>query len=216
MQSNFIGMLQEIQASFQDTATPCETVEALANTIASLEQIKKGLEDTTEYRAAQAEKALTAKGDRALQLKKTLEESKAAAEKLLGYPLKPENVANGEAYRLMPTGFVDKLTFNYQLQHYQKQIDIAEVIVDRCKGELAVLKSNNVAPFGRGTLKQTLEQTQGQLTQAERSLHDVRSRLLGFVMANQPMLDATFSDQLATHLDAMLVAYMELHSEPKA
>ena len=40
----------------------------------------------------------------------------------------------------------------------------------------------------------------------------MRTQLLGFLMACQPMMDPTFSNTLATHLDAMLEAYLELRT----
>ena len=87
MQSDFTGMLRDIKGRFKDPEAPCEAVQALEETLATLQQIKKGLEETKEYRAAQAEKELSDKGNRVLLLKKQVEESKAAAEGLLGYPL---------------------------------------------------------------------------------------------------------------------------------
>ena len=82
MQSDFTGMLRDIKGRFKDPEAPCEAVQALEETLASLQQIKKGLEETKEYRAAQAEKELSDKGNRVLLLKKQVEESKAAAENL--------------------------------------------------------------------------------------------------------------------------------------
>jgi hypothetical protein len=73
---NFTAMLKEVSGRFQDTAASYEAVQELEHTIASLQQIKNGLEETKEYRAAQAEKERASKGDRVQQLQKRVEESK--------------------------------------------------------------------------------------------------------------------------------------------
>jgi hypothetical protein len=205
MQSDFTGMLRDIKGRFKDPEAPCEAVQALAS-------LQQGLEETKEYRAAQAEKELSDKGNRVLLLKKQVEESKAAAENLLGYPLKTEYLSKGQAYELMPMGFVDRLIFDSTIQHYQNQIATMKEVLDRCKGELAVLKAPNFKPHGYGcnTQQQQIEQTERSIHSGVHQLREARSKLLGYVMEHQPMLDATFSDKLAAHLDAMLDAYLEL------
>jgi hypothetical protein len=196
-------MLKAINGRFQCCAAslPCDTVKELEQTIASLQQIKNGLEETEEYRAAQAEKERASKDERILQLKKRVEESKASAEKLLGFPLKPDHFTGGNAYKLMPAGYVARAHFEGTLQHFQKQISSMEAVLDRCKGELGVLKSAS----SRSQTEMSIQSGEGQLCEA-------RSRLLGFVMAYEPMLDTTFSEKLAVHLDAMLGAYLELRT----
>ena len=194
-------MLREVRGRLQGAS--CEAVQELEYTIASLQQIKNGLEETEEYRTALAEKELISKCDRVLQLKKCVQESKVAAEKLLGYPLKPEHFINGSGYKLMPMGYVAKATFDTDVQQFQKQIAIAEEALDRFKGEIGVKKARS--SFGG------LDQ-KSQLAQLEDSLRHQRSRLLGYMMSCEPMLDATFSETLAVHLDAMLDAYLELRA----
>ena len=207
---NFTVMLKEVSGRFQDTAASYEAVQELEHTIASLQQIKNGLEETKEYRAAQAEKERASKGDRVQQLQKRVEESKAAAERLLGFPLTLEHCTSGKAYSLMPDGFVDRTQFEVMIQDFQNQIASTEAFLDKCKGELRVLKSPNYKPRGCVRVDQELEQAQRAIHNGEHQLRAASSRLLGYMMSHQPMLDATFSDTLAAHLDAMLDAYLEL------
>ena len=209
MQSEFTGMLQALQGRFQqDPSTaataPCETVQALEETIASLQQIKIGLEETKEFRAAQAEKALTVKGNRMLQLTNRAEEAKAAAEKLLGYPLKPEHFTNGQAYSLMPVGFVERLHFEAAVQHFQGEIA-------RLK-DLQALKPLSSCRPTFGLLENSFHQAQRTMKAEEDQLRKARSRLLGYLMTHRPMQDATFTNKLAAHIDTMLEAYLELRA----
>jgi DNA repair exonuclease SbcCD ATPase subunit len=211
--SDFTGMLQEIQGKFDVYASlPFDTVQELEQTIANLQKIKNELEETDEYRAAQAEKERALKGNRALQLKKRVEESKAAAEKMLGFPLTPQLLNQENMYKLMPMGFVDRSQFNAQLQQYQMQNAIAEEKLDQLKGELGDLKFRSKWS--------SVDNTKSQIQQLEFQVHITRTRLLSYMMAYQPMLDTTFSETLAAHLDAMLEAYLELRklecSEAKA
>lgn len=194
---NFTAMLKEVSGRFQDTAASCEAVQELEHTIASLQQIKNGLEETNEYRAAQAEKERASKGDRVQQLQKRVEESKAAAERLLGFPLTPEHCTKGNAYGLMPVGYVDQLVFEQTVQSLERYSSDMQERLNQLKGELGDLKS-------RSSLSAV------EKTKFEQQIPISRSRLLGYMMSHQPMLDATFSDTLAAHLDAMLDAYLEL------
>ena len=199
---NFTAMLKEVSGRFQDTAASCEAVQELEHTIASLQQIKNGLEETKEYRAAQAEKERASKGDRVLQLKKRVEESKAAAERLLGFPLTPEHCNEGNAYGLMPIGYVDRLVFEQTVQSLEQSSSNMEERLDQLKGELGDLKSRSSWS--------AVDRTKSEIIKLEQQVHIMRSRLLCYMMSYQPMLDATFSDKLAGHLDAMLEAYLEL------
>jgi uncharacterized protein involved in exopolysaccharide biosynthesis len=191
------SMLQELKGRFStpSSSSPCDTVQELQQTIASLQQIKSGLEETKEYRAAQAEKERVSKDDRVLQLKKRIEESKAAAEKLLGFSLKQEHFNSGNVYALMPIGYVNRQQFEGRVQILQKPIRNMEERVDRLRGRLSVNPT-----------------TESEILQLEAQLHAMRTQLLGFLMAYQPMMDPTFSETLATHLDAMLEAYLELRT----
>jgi hypothetical protein len=207
MQSDFTGMLRDIKGRFKDPEAPCEAVQALEETLASLQQIKKGLEETKEYRAAQAEKELSDKGNRVLLLKKQVEESKAAAEGLLGYPLTSAHYqASGNfgnsLYQLLPEGYVDHQVFGYQVRHLQQELAKQEENLDRVKGELGDFKSRSSWS--------AVDRTKSEIIKLEQQVHIMRSRLLCYMMSYQPMLDATFSDKLAGHLDAMLEAYLEL------
>jgi hypothetical protein len=116
--------------------------------------------------------------------------------------LKPEHFTNGDAYKMLPVGYVHRLQFEAMIQPLQKLIASTEEKLDQCKGEVGDLK------FCRSW--QALDQKQSQIAQLEYQLHNARSRLLGIVMACEPILDATFSDTLAAHLDSMLDAYLEL------
>jgi DNA repair exonuclease SbcCD ATPase subunit len=191
------SMLQELKGRFStpSSSSPCDTVHELQQTIASLQQIKSGLEETKEYRAAQAEKERVSKDDRVLQLKKRVEESKAAAEKLLGFSLKPEHFNCGNVYSLMPSGYVNRQQFEWRVENLQKPIRNMEERVDRLRSRLSVNPT-----------------TKSEILQLEAQLHAMRTQLLGFLMEYQPMMDPTFSETLATHLDAMLEAYLELRT----
>jgi cob(I)alamin adenosyltransferase len=199
------SMLQELKGRFStpSSSSPCDTVQELQQTIASLQQIKSGLEETKEYRAAQVEKErASSKDDRVLQLKKRVEESKAATEKLLGFSLKQEHFNSGDVYILMPIGYVNLQQFELQVEILQKSIRNMEERLDRLRGELGDLK----ARFSWSAV----DKTESQISQLEAQLPSMRTQLLGFLMAHQPMMDPTFSETLATHLDAMLEAYLEL------
>jgi DNA repair exonuclease SbcCD ATPase subunit len=200
------SMLQELKGRFSvpSSSSPCDTVQELQQTIASLQQIKSGLEETKEYRAAQAEKERASKDDRVLQLKKRIEESKAAAEKLLGFSLKPEHFNPGNMYNLMPTGYMNRLIFDQTVQNFQRPILNMEERLDRLRGELGDLKFR--------CSWSAVDKTKSEILQLEVQLHPMRSQLLGFLMAYQPMMDPTFSETLATHLDAMLETYLELRT----
>jgi DNA repair exonuclease SbcCD ATPase subunit len=195
--SDFNYMLKAINGRFQCCAAslPCDTVKELEQTIASLQQIKNGLEETEEYRAAQAEKERASKDERILQLKKRMEESKAAAERLLGFSLKPEHFNSGNVYTLMPIGYVNRQQFEGRVQILQNPIRNMEERVDRLRCHLSANPT-----------------TKSEILQLEAQLHLMRTQLLGFLMAYQPMMDPTFSETLANHLDAMLEAYLELRT----
>jgi hypothetical protein len=213
MQSDFKHMLKEIQNHFQDPAVgvaPCEALQALDETLASLNQIKKSLEEIKEYRAAQAEKEMTAKDNRVPQLQNRAQKSKAAAEGMLGYPLMPEHFASGGAYALLPVGFVERPTFEAAVQSYPKEIARLKEVVDQCKGELDTLKSPSFKSRGCVTPAQASEQVMRSIRGGEVMIHDQRSRLLSYMETHKPMLDAHFGKTLAGHLDAMLDAYLEL------
>lgn len=197
-------MLQEIQGRFEGYAAsvPFDTVQQLEQTITSLQKIKNELEETEEYRVAQAEKERVTKGNHALQLKKRVEESKAAAEKLLGFPLQPQLLNKQNMYKLMPVGFLDRTQFEAQLQKYQMHNAVTQDNLDRLKGELGDLKSRSSWS--------AVDQKTSQIEQLEFQLHATRTQLLSYMMQYQPMLDTTFSDTLAAHLDTMLEAYLEL------
>jgi DNA repair exonuclease SbcCD ATPase subunit len=198
----FSAMLKEVSGRFRDTAASYEAVQELEHTIASLQQIKNGLEETNEYRAAQAEKERASKGDRVQQLEKRIEESKAAAERLLGFPLTPGHCTKGNVYGLLPIGYVDRLAFEQTVQSLERSSSNTEERLDQLKGELGDLKSRSSWS--------AVDRTKSEIMQLEQQAHLMRSRLLGYMMSYQPMLDATFSDTLAAHLDAMLDAYLEL------
>jgi predicted RNase H-like nuclease (RuvC/YqgF family) len=197
-------MLEELKGRFSTpSSSPYDTVQELQQTIAALQQIKSGLEETEEYRAAQAEKE-RAKEDRVLQLKKRVEESKAAVEKMLGYSLKSEQFSTGEAYGLMPVGFHSCAHFEDTIKHYQTRIATLEA-------ELVVMKEPGYKPRGIRP-EYALEQTQRNIDTAEYTRRKLSSQLIGYMMAYQPMKDLTFCQTLATHLDAMLEAYLALRT----
>ena len=195
--------------------TPCAAVQALEATLASLQQLQADLKNTKEYRAAQAEQRRLSESDRARQLAETVARSRAAAEALLGYPLTPQHFETADVYALMPTGYVDGPTFDAYVQQFQARLAALEEALDKARGELDELKSPDVKPasFGRNfDIKQRLEQKKGDLRQAELQVHHLRSRLLGYLATHQPMRDAAFGATLASHLDAMLAAYLALHA----
>jgi hypothetical protein len=213
MQSDFKHMLKEIQNLFEDPTcdiTPCEALEALDETLASLHQIKKSLEKNKEYYAAQVEKDMIPKYNQVLLLKNHVKESKAAAEKLLGFSLKPEHFTKGEAYMLMPLGFVNKVSFELEIQNFQKPIKDIEKSLDLNKGMLEDLKSPDDKPLGYITRYDKIDEIEKSIQVEEYHLNRARSELLGYFMTHQPMLDTTFSNKLAVHLNSMLDAYLEL------
>ena len=164
----------------------------------------------------------TAKDKHILELKKRVQESKLSAEKLLGFSLNQGHFMNGEAYRLMPACFVHPLHFQEDILPLQQKIVNMKAIINECKAELAVLKSPNFKSSGCVThmqQQQQIEQFERNIHMGEHQLQEVRSWLLGYMMAHQPILDTNFNDKLATHLDVMLDSYLELwklqHSELK-
>jgi hypothetical protein len=150
--------------------------------------------------------------DRLAQLTQTAHEAREAAEALLGYPLKPEHFATGSAYTLLPVGFVANCTFEATVQCYQREMARMQDIVDRCKGELDALKASNFNSRGCVTPAQASEQLQRSIQSGEMQLGETRSRLLGYVLAQRPMRDADFAARLASHLDAMLDAYLAMRA----
>ena len=166
-------------------------MQELQQTIASLQRIKSGLEEETkEFRVMQVEKEPAPKDDRVLQLEKRIEESKAAAEKLLGFSLKPKHFDSGDVYSLMPSGYADRQRFEETVEKLREDIHTTEAILRERRAYLG---------------KKEIEASQAH----SRTL---RTQLLTFLMAYQPMMDPTFSKTLATHLDAMLEAYLELRT----
>ena len=208
------SMLQEIKERFStpSSSSPCDTVQELQQTIASLQQIMSGLEETMEYRAAKTEEERASKGSRVLQLKKRVDESKAAAEKLLGFSLMPEHFTKN-MYILMPSGYVDRQQFEKRVQLLQMHIRNTEERLGRLRGQISTnpkTKSESLQLEAQLYPMQTT--TKSEILQLEAQLHPTRTQLLGFLMACQPMMDTTFSETLATHLDAMLAAYLELRT----
>jgi hypothetical protein len=218
MQSDFTHMLKEIQNRFQDPAgsvAPCEAVQALDETLASLHQIKKSLEETKEYRAAEEAQKQSDESKRVMRLKASLEKAQAAAEAMLGYPLNSEHYFSSgnygdSLYNLLPEGYVHQKMFDHQVKHLKSQLANQEARLDKIRSELGPSELTPAPPFLRGDLKQALEGKQGQLRNATANVHFGRSRLLSYMATHKPMRDAHFGKTLAGHLDAMLDAYLEL------
>ena len=199
----------------QGEENPCAAVQALDATLASLQQLQAELKATQEYRAAQKEQRRLSESERVRQLTETVERSRAAAEAMLGYPLEPQHLAGANVYALMPSGYVDRLTFDANVRQLQMQLESFEDALDKVEGELAALKSPNFKPptFGCNfNQAQALEHTKARLRSAELQVHAQRSRLLNYMATHQPMLDADFSATLAVHFDAMLAAYVALRA----
>jgi DNA repair exonuclease SbcCD ATPase subunit len=214
MQSDFTHMLKEIQNRFQDPAggiSPQEAVQALEETLASLHQIKKSLEETKEYRAAEEAQKQSDKGNRVRHLTASLEKAEAAAEAMLGYSLTSAHYrSSGSLYHLLPEGYLNHQAYDYQVKQFQSQLAKQEAQLDRIRGELGTSELTPAPPFLRGDLKQALEAKQEQLRSATAQVRCARSQLLSYMATHKPMRDAHFSDKLAGHLDAMLDAYLEL------
>jgi hypothetical protein len=159
---------------------------------ARLHTLKRGLDEKTE--AFRAAKVMA----RESRVQRMLEEARAGAEGLLGFPLKLEHCMNGLAYDLLPAGFVDGRVFDETVLNLREQCKCLEERVKQAKARM--LEGGPV------------ECMCTQLRSAESQLGHQRSRLLGYVLAHKPMRDAKFRDKLAAHLDAMLDALLELRA----
>jgi ABC-type dipeptide/oligopeptide/nickel transport system ATPase subunit len=227
MQSDFKHMLKEIQGRFQDSTngvTPCEAVQALDETLASLHQIKKSLKETKEYCAAEEARKQSDKSDSVQRLKASLEKAQAAVEALLGYKLTSEHhYSSGNygvsLYNLLPEGYVHQQMFDHQVKHLKSQLANQEARLDKIRSELGLSELTLAQSFLHGELKKASDgKQQGQLRNATANVHFARSRLLSYMATHKPMRDVHFGKNLACHLDAMLDAYLEIQkleqSEP--
>jgi hypothetical protein len=202
-----LGIEQKGQQQQKENTDPCVAVRALEDTLESLRRIQADLKQTKEYRAAQEEKKRSDQGDRVQKLNQTIDESRAAAEKMLGFPL-TSNHLGSNAYKLMPVGFVDRLIYEANVNECHKEIARMEAIIKIHKAQPLALKVGNGGGFGFNNM----EQIRRTIEAAEHTIGAKRSQMLGFVMEHRPMLDATFSERLACHLDAMLDAYLSLRT----
>jgi hypothetical protein len=206
-EADFTSMLKEIQIRFQDTdgINPYEVVQELEHTMTILQKIKKGLQEESKK-----EYASGPKDNRMQQLSKIVVNSKATAEKLLGFSLNRGHFTNGNAYQLMPQGYVNRTTFEETVQHYQTHIASLEEPLKKYKEDLHALKSGDFKVRGCVSIDDVKKDIKMKIQSGEQQVQSARSKLLGYIMTHLPMHDATFSQKLAGHLDAMLEAYLEL------
>lgn len=184
------------------------------NSIGILEDIEKELEKCKEYKptTTQLSSNVCEKENRMKELSKTVIDSKIAAEKLLGFTLKREHFINGQAYMLLPVGYVNRPAFEERIKEFQKQILDIEMSLKKWKEDLIALNSGDLKAYGCVSLKEMTEQRKRSIQTGSYQLFEKRSKFLGYLMTNLPMNDETFTSKLTEHLDTMLDAYLELRT----
>jgi small-conductance mechanosensitive channel len=217
--AEFAATLKALQTGhrLQCGEDPYAAVQALDETLTSLQKLQADLKRTKEYRAAEEAQKQSDASDRVRRLTEELEKAQAAAEAMLGYSLNSEHYFSSgnygdSLYNLLPKGYVHQKMFDHNIQHLKSQLANQEARLDQIKGELGPSELTPAPPFLREDLKQALEAKQGQLRTATTNVHFARSRLLSYMATHKPMRDARFGETLAGHLDAMLDAYVALHA----
>jgi hypothetical protein len=213
--AEFAATLKALQTGhrLQCGEDPYAAVQALDETLASLQKLQADLKRTKEYRAAEEAQKQSDASDRVRRLTEELEKAQAAAEAMLGYPLTSMHYGSSNGlYHLLPEGYVHPQMFDHQVKQLQSHLSNQEARLDKLRGELGASELTPAPPFLRGDLKQALEAKQAELHSATVQVRCARSRLLGFMATHKPMRDARFSEKLAGHLDAMLDAYVALHA----
>jgi hypothetical protein len=213
--AEFAATLKALQTGhrLQCGEDPYAAVQALDETLASLQKLHADLKRTKEYRAAEEAQKQSDASDRVRRFTEKLEKAQAAAEAMLGYPLTNAHYrSSGGLYHLLPEGYVHHQTFDYQVKQFQGHLANQEARLDKIKGELGAAELTPTPPFLRGDLKQALEAKQAELHSATAQVHCARSQLLGYLATHKPMRDTRFGETLAGHLDAMLEAYVALRA----
>jgi hypothetical protein len=217
--AEFAATLKALQTGhrLQCGEDPYAAVQALDETLASLQKLQADLKRTKEYRAAEEAQKQSDASDRVRRLTEELEKAQAAAEAMLGYPLTSAHYRSSgnfddSLYHLLPEGYVHHQKFDCAVQRLKQQLANQEARLDKIRGELGASELTPAPPFLRGDLKQALEAKQAELHSATVQVRCARSQLLGFMATHKPMRDARFGETLAGHLDAMLDAYVALHA----
>ncbi len=219
--AEFAATLKALQTGhrLQCGEDPYAAVQALDETLASLQKLQADLKRTKEYRAAEEAQKQSDASDRVRRLTGELAKAQVAAEAMLGYPLTSAHYRSGggnfscdSLYQLLPEGYVHHHIFDHNVRRLQLQLANQEAQLDRIRGELGASELTPAPPFLRGDLKQALEAKQGELHLATAQVRCVRSQLLSYMATHTPMRDTRFGEKLAVHLDAMLNAYVALHA----
>lgn len=214
-EAEFAATLRALQTGhrLQCGEDPYAAVQALEETLASLQKLQADLKRTKEYRAAEEAQKQSDASDRVRRLTEKLEKAQAAAEAMLGYPLTSMHYRSSNSlYHLLPEGYVNCQAYDMTVQTLRQQLVTLETQLDKIKGELGLSELTPAPPFLRGDLKQALEVKQEELRSATAQVHCARSRLLSYMATCKPMRDARFGETLAGHLDTMLDAYVALHA----
>ena len=186
----FGKMLHAVEDKFE--GAPHEAVEELDQTIESLQRMKRSLEESTEFREAQALKEQAAKKSRVKVLEETVEDAKTEVERLLGYSLQPFHYQT-DLYGLLPDGYVDRGVLSAKQAEFKQAIHTVEAHLK----EISVL--HDAHRSFAGNKEQAMQQQLNQIS-------GLKSRLLGFLMRHKPMDAQAFRAQLTPHLDVMVDA----------
>ena len=181
----FIERLHAVKQRFADEpALNHEALDELEHAILRLQQTKQALEESPDYVAAQKQRLEEERQRRMDVLRKTISDAKSEAQRLLGFPI--DSRMGNDVYALLPDGHVDQLGLRAQVQHFDAEIEKAQMAARTLTG-----------PDPRK-----------KMAQDQIAYH--KTALMGFLMRSTPIDVAAFHAKLHPHLDVLLDALREL------